>query len=193
VNHTNARIDQRLERARILIEDAIGQPGQDHALLQQGRALYEQAQAEHQRQRAAYAEQFKARRALLRARMLARSEHARLRKSARHALRDDPGALQRLGLSEPPQQYLAGWLGQARHLYTGVLADGALQELLTSCGIGPADLRLGQEALNATETALELYQQTRCASQRATTARDTALGLLTNWLRAFRAASRVVR
>ena len=173
MSHTNARIDQRLERTRLLIEDALGQPDQDHALLEQGHVLYEQALAEHQRQRAAYAEQFKARRALMRARMLARTEHSRLRKHARHALRDDLGALHRLGLIEPPQQPLAGWLDQARRLYRGVLADSALQELLASYGISPADLALGQEALNITEAALSTYQQTRSVSQHATSARDT--------------------
>ena len=193
MNHTNARIEQRLERTRILIEDAHGQPGQDHARLQLGRVLYEQALAEHQRQRSAYAEQFKARHALMRARMLARTKHARLRKLTRRALRDDPGTLHRLGLNEQPQQYLAGWLGQARRLYAGVMADSAIQALLEGYGISPADLRLGQEALNATEAALGTYQQTRSASQQATSARDTALGILANWQRAFRATSRVVR
>lgn len=190
--YTNARIDQRLERVRIFIEGALGQPGHDHARLQQGRALYEQALAEHQRQRAAYVEQFKARRALMQARLHARTEHARLRKLARAALCDDLATLHRLGLSEPPQQSLSGWLSQARRLYSALLGEPALQELLASGGISPGRLQSGQAALHAVEAALSAYQQTRSTSQRATSLRDTSLGNLATWQRAFRARSRVV-
>lgn len=189
--YTNARIDQRLERVRMFIEGALGQPGHDHARLQQGRALYEQALAEHQRQRAAYVEQFKARRALLQARLHARTEHARLRKLARAALYDDLAALHRLGLNEPPQQSLGGWLSQARRLYSALQAEPALQDQLV--GLGPGRLQSAQAALHAVETALSTYQQTRSASQRATSARDTTLGSLATWQRAFRARARAVR
>ena len=158
---------------------------------QQGRQLYEQAVAAHQRQWTAYGAQYIATDTFHSCWSEARKAYTRLVQIARIALQDEPRLLVALGLSGARSKQFAGWFLQAVQYYDSALAQPTVQACLSHYGIDLHQLREGRVQLVAVEAAHQEQQQARGAAQEATQQRDAALEAMDRWYSRLLSVARV--
>jgi len=157
----------------------------------QGRALRDQALALHQQQRTSYGAQLAATDARMDAQAQAQTSYARQVALARVALRDNRSAARALDLATPRKRTRAGWLIQAQHFYTNLLADPALVASMAAYGVVREQLTSTQEDITMVEAGLVAQQTTKDAAREATRAPDAALQALNRWMRDFLAIARI--
>jgi hypothetical protein len=107
------------------------------------------------------------------------------------ALRDSRSAARALDLDAPRKRTRAGWLIQAQHFYTTLLADRMSVAGMEKYGVTWEQLTSAQAAITTIEAGLVTQQTTKTAAQAATRARNVALDALNRWMRDFLAVSRV--
>ena len=196
----NASIDARLVAAQVAIDSVLGDAqlqsrmaahGYPATRMLQGRALRDQALALHQQQRVSYSAQLAATDTRMAAQSQAQATYSHHVAVARVALRDNRSAARALDLAAPRKRTRAGWLIQAQHFYTNLLADPALLASMAAYGAAREQLTSAQQDVTTVEAGLVAQQTTKGAAQEATRARDTALESLTRWMRDFLAIARV--
>ena len=122
------------------LQSLMAAHGYSAVRIQQGRALRDQALALHQQQRASYGAQLAATDARTDAQSQAHAIYTRHVAMARVALRDNRGATRALDLAAPRKRTRAGWLIQAQHFYTNLLADPAFVARVAAYGVAREQL-----------------------------------------------------
>ena len=126
------------------IKTALADFGYTDDRMAQGQALYNTALTAQHQQKAEYADQISATDALNQTWETAHASYMRLVKVARVALKDNAGALTRLGLNGKRKRSLSGWLLQAQQFYTNLLNAPDLVEAMKQFGMTPAKLKAAQ-------------------------------------------------
>jgi hypothetical protein len=193
-------IAQRLAAAQLAI-DAVLADGKLQTILAaygysavrmaEGKALYNQALALQQQQRARYGSRYRASDAHATTQAQAHKVYKQHRSVARVALRGDRGAAEMLGLSVPLPTTEAGWLLQARQFYANALTDTAILSALALYNLTQEQLAAGQAQVAAVVAGAVGRQASRSAAQASTQARDAALQELNRWMRDFLAIARI--
>jgi hypothetical protein len=114
-------------------------------------------------------------------------------KVARVALKDNRGALQKLGLVGVRKRAHAGWLAQAQQFYANALAEPEILARLSAFGITEAQLASSQRQISLAATSHATRQQRKGAAQDATHQRDIAMAALDAWMGDFLKVARVGR
>lgn len=193
-------IDEFLTNAQVAIENTLNNPnlrarlgefGYDRQRLFQGKALLEDALQAQLHQQTEYGDQANATADLQKARATAENSYMRLVKVARIALKDNPGALVRLGLNGKRKRSLSGWLLQAQQFYAGVQTAPELMAALGQYGITRSKLIAAEADMTAVIAANQLQEKEKGDAQTATKTRDAALDALADWFSDFLAIARI--
>jgi hypothetical protein len=193
-------IDERLLAAQVAIDNALGDAGiqaaldafgYDAARLGAGRALYEDALALVNAQKAEYGDQYEASAAVRAAWDAADAAYMRTLKVARVALQDDPKARAALMLGGDRKQSLSGWMDQATAFYTNLLGDGDLMAAMAGFGFDAAKLEAEQALVEAVVEANLVQEREKGEAQDATKQRDASLDAMDAWMSDFKAIARV--
>jgi len=173
------------------IKTALADFGYTDDRMAQGQALYNTALTAQHQQKAEYADQISATDALNQTWETAHASYMRLVKVARVALKDNAGALTRLGLNGKRKRSLSGWLLQAQQFYTNLLNAPDLVEAMKQFGMTPAKLKAAQAEALAVEAANQAQEKEKGEAQNSTKTRDAALDALNDWFSDFVAIARV--
>ena len=193
-------IARRLLAAQVVLDKILADPtlqsalvpyGYDLARILQGKQLRDQVQALAHQQRARSGDQRSARDARDAAQSQAHALYMRQVALARVALRDDPGAAQKLDLAAARARIPAGWLMQAQQFYANALSDPAVLAKLAVCGLTGEQLAQGQAHVAAVAASMVAHEQRQETKAATTRARDAALLALDRWMRDFAAVARV--
>ncbi len=188
-------IDERLLAAQVAIDNALGDAevlaalgifGYDQARLQAGRALYEEAQALVNRQKAEYGDQFEATAALQAAWDEADAAYMRALKVARLALKDNPKARAAMMLGGRRKQSLSGWIEQATAFYANLLDAADLMAAMGGFGYDQVRLEAEQALVQAAVTANLTQEKEKGEAREATAQRDAKLDELDEWMSDFK-------
>ncbi len=197
---SNASIAQRLATAQIAIDTIMAAPellalmaaqGYNAGRMKKGQELCEQALALCQQQHAQYGDLYAATDARGAAHAQAHAAYIRHCKLAKIALRDNRGAVQKVGLAVPRTRTLAGWLLQAQQFYTNALADATISGALSEYGVTQVQLAAGRQQVDVVMASAVTQQIQRRTAQATTQARDVALVALNHWMRDFLVVTRI--
>jgi len=156
-----------------------------------GRALYEDALALVNAQKAEYGDQYEASAAVRAAWDAADAAYSASLKVARVALQDDPKAHAALMLGGTRKQSLSGWIEQATAFYTNLLGDGDLMAAMAGFGFDAAKLEAEQALVQAVVAANLVQEKEKGEAQDATKQRDASLDAMDAWMSDFKAIARV--
>jgi hypothetical protein len=200
VTRPKRSIDERLLAAQVAIDNALGDApilaalaafGYDAARLGAGRALYEDALALVNAQKAEYGDQYEASAAVRAAWDAADAAYSASLKVARVALQDDPKAHAALMLGGARKQSLSGWIEQATAFYTNLLGDAGLMAAMAAFGYTQAKLEAEQALVQAVVAANLAQEKEKGEAQDATKQRDAKLDALDAWMSDFKAIAQV--
>jgi len=193
-------IDERLLAAQVAIDNALGDAGiqaamgdygYDAAKLGAGRALYEDALALVNAQKAEYGDQYEASAAVRAAWDAAGRAYSNALAVARVALQDDPKARAAMMLGGTRKQSLSGWIEQATAFYTNLLGDGGLMAAMANFGYTQAKLEAEQALVQVVMAANLAQEKEKGEAQDATKQRDASLDALDRWMSDFKAIAQV--
>jgi hypothetical protein len=189
-----------LQGAKTLIENAIAVPeiaaalatyGYDAARLEEGRALWFEADSLVKKQSLDAGGRFEATQEFDKAWTQANAAYMKALKVARVAFGEDAKAIAALKLYGPRKQSLAGWLEQAQTFYANLAADSSLAGRLKRYGYDQAKLKLEAEAVEAVRLKTLAKVQGSGTAQASTAARDKKLRELDAWVSELRTIARV--
>jgi hypothetical protein len=193
-------IDARMLNAQVAIDNALGNDtiktalalfGYNKAKLNEGKALYEDANGKQNKQKQEYGDQYEASDALDSAMSAANVVYMRHVKIARIALRGQRGSAQALDLDGRRKQTYSGWIGQASVFYANAQADTSVKTALAEFGITKQALTDGLAAIKDIEAKLAAQLKEKGEAQDATKVRDDAFENLQDWISDFVAISRI--
>jgi hypothetical protein len=193
-------IDEFLLSSRVMIENALSDPGIKMALanygyteekLQAGKVLYDEASGLQSSQKKEYGEQVAATAELNNNWDAANREYMKTLKIARVAFKDNLKANKAVMLYGSRKESLSGWLEQAKVFYANILGDSELKNLLS--GYGYTQEKLQQEAGHIEHIVGKHLQQKKelGEAQEATETRDKKLDELAKWVSDLRAVAKV--
>ncbi len=194
-------IAQRLLEAKIAIENALSDSvilqmltlfGYGEARLTAAKTQRDNAEALFQKQKTEYSEKEAATGTLEQSMADANKEYMRCVKLGRVGLKDNAGALLKLGLVGRRKNRIAEWLVQVNQFYSNALADPAIIAELAKVGIPQARLETGQQLVEAVETAKLTQEKESGDAQQATLDRDNAVTEnVDEWMADFKVVARV--
>ncbi len=193
-------IDQRLLEAKVTIENALSDSeilglvtpfGYDEARLIAAKTARDNAEMLHQKQKTEYGEQHAATGILEQGQAQANKEYMRCVKLGRVGLKDNTGALLKLGLVGRRKEDIAGWLIQVKQFYSNALADPAIIADLAKVGVLQERLEAGQQLYEAVEAAKLTQEKERGDAQQATLDRNNAVAAVAEWKADFTVIARV--
>ncbi|MBU2912740.1 hypothetical protein [Reichenbachiella agariperforans] len=173
------------------ISTVLAAYGYDTDALNEGMALYEQADVLHVNQKKEYGEQYAATDEFQTARAALNKTYMRQLKLSRIALKGDKSAGEALQLSGERKQAFSGWLQQARAFYTNVLILPTALTALAKLNTPEAELTAASEELSVVESKYNTQLKEKGEAQAATEARDEALDSLNEWMGDYIAIARV--
>ncbi len=165
--------------------------GYDDTVLNAGKALLDEANQLNQQQLKEYGDQYSATQEFTAKWETAKSDYTRFIKIARVAVKKDPAAYQKLGLSGPRRQSFSSLSAQMDKFYTNALADPAILSALGRFGVTQDKLTSGKQNYDAAKAASVTQQNEKGEAQQATLARDKAVDALEDWLSDFTAIARI--
>jgi len=165
--------------------------GYDDTVLNAGKALLDEAGRLNQQQLKEYGDQYSATQEFTAKWETAKSDYTRFTKIARVAVKNDPAAYQKLGLSGTRRQSFSGLSAQMDQFYTNALADPAILSALGRFGVTQDKLSSGKQNSDAAKAASVAQQNEKGEAQQATLARDKAVDALEDWLSDFTAIARI--
>ena len=193
-------IDERLLAAQVAIDNTLGDAdvlaalnvfGYDEARLNAGKALYEEALALVNQQKAEYGDQFEATAAVRAAWEEADAAYRRTLKVARVALKGSQKARAAMMLSGTRKQSLSGWLEQATAFYTNLVGDADLMAAMGNFGYDQAKLQTEGALVQVVVEANLAQEKEKGEAQDATKQRDAKLDELDVWMADFKAIAQV--
>ncbi len=191
----NRTLEERLLAASVAINNALADAdiqdtlalfGYDQAKLNAGLALLAQAEAEVNRQKVEYGEQYQASQTLETAWEAANGPYSRTLAVARVAFKGNPQADAALMLSGIRKQSLSGWLEQAGALYGNLLAQPELLAGLSGFGYDLAKVTTEYDLVQAVREANLAQEAEKGDAQQSTKDRDAAMRALDRWLADFK-------
>ena len=197
---TSAGIDEYLTRTGVAIGNAREVPailaalevyGYDDAVLRQGQDLLDAASALHSAQRKEYAEQYGATAAFNEGQAKADRLYTQHRKIAGIAFKNDLTRMGTFELDQAKKKSYSGWLTQARHFYTNLLADADAIAALGRFRITQEQLEEGYALVEQTEALVKAQKKETSEAQKATKDRDAALDELHEWMSEFKAIAKI--
>lgn len=187
----NSSLEKRLERARIVVNNAIGDAAIKEALsrynyseedLKEGLELYRIVDELYYRQKELNVEKleatYKMKNKLAELKQKYR-EHLQL---ARMALSDDSSAVQSLALSGIRKRSIAGWVEEVRQFYTNALSEPKVIAALSKYAVTKESLSQGKALLAEVDKAAAEQEKKKGIAQKATEARNKALYNVERWL-----------
>lgn len=196
----NKTIDQRLLEAKVAIENALSDNeiqglltpfGYDEARLTAAKTQRDNTEILHQKQKTEYGEKEAATDALGQSQAEANKEYIRNVKLGRVGLKNNTGALLKLGLVGRRKEDIAGWLTQVKQFYGNALADPAIIADLAKVGIPQARLQTGQQLVEAVEAAKLTQEKESGDAQQATLDRNNAVAEVDEWKADFTVIARI--
>lgn len=187
-------IDEFLARARVAIDNAQANAeiqgsltafGYTPEKMQEGRGLYDRAQAATQQQITEYGEQIGATAALNEAWQQAKKTYNPLAQVARVAFKKEPGIATQLAIAGARKRTLSGWLEQAKVFYDNALSNADIGSKLGEFGITQEKLQGGKAEVEAIEGLNAAQEEEKGEAQQATYTRDVAIDVLSDWLEDF--------
>jgi hypothetical protein len=197
LKHTQADF---LQAAGTLIENAAAIPavaaalagyGYDSSRLEEGRALWAEADALAKRQALDSGERGVATQDQDAAWAQANAAYIKSLKVARVAFGEDPKAIAALKLYGPRKQSLPGWLEQAGTFYANLAADQPLAKCLARFGYTQAKLAAEAALVEALRSKTRAKAEGVGTAQASTAARDRKLRELDAWVSELRTIARV--
>lgn len=197
---TKHSIEERLLAAQVAIDSALSDAdilaaltpfSYDEARLQEGRALYEEALALVNQQKAEYGEQYEATEKLHAAWETANTAYMRALKVARLILKGNPRAEAALILRGKRKKSLSGWIEQATAFYTNLLANPDFMAEMAQYTYDEARVTAEAALVQAVVEANVAQAQERGEAQEATKQRDARLDALDAWLSKFKGFAEV--
>jgi hypothetical protein len=192
-------IEKQLAAAQAAIDGVLIDPqlqatmsavGYSVSRLREGRVLHDTAQSLSQKQKAEYGDMVAVVQACTVAKANAEAEYMRCGEIARFALRNDQGALKKLGLLTSLPNIHAKRIAQIRQFYANALIDPALLSRLAAFDLPQELLEAGQDLVAAVDASDVARRQNRGDAKHATKERDVALAALERWMRRFRPIAR---
>jgi hypothetical protein len=189
-------IAERLLAAQVAIENALGDAdiraalsafGYDEARLRAGKALYEEAVALANRQKAEYGDQYGGTDAVKSAWAEADRAYRVALQVARVAFKGYPKAHAALMLDGERKRSLPGWLEQAAAFYANLLGDADLLARMGNFGYTSAKLEAEHALVQAVAAANLAQEKEKGEAQDATRQRDARLDELDAWMADFKA------
>lgn len=199
-NNPRFSIENRLNRARLAIENALSDEaikaalapfGYENTRLQEGKTLYDTTMTLQRIQEKEYGEQYDATAEFKRLFDDADLTYMDAVKIARIALRDHSGHWQALALNGARKHSIAGWLKQAQQFYSNALADADIVTAMSRFGFDQTKLQAGFDSVNAVAAANAVQQKEKGEAQDATKQRDAALDDLEQWLADFKVVAMI--
>ncbi len=194
------RIAQFLLASRVMIENSLQNDEIKQALavfgyteekLNNGKALYEKAEALHNTRKKEYGEQIAATAELDNVWGEAEQQYMLTLKIARVALRENVKAYKSTMILGDRKQSLSGWLEQAKAFYGNLLGDADFLTALAAYGYTQEKLQQ-ESALIDQVIAKHLAQKKETGeAQEATEMRDKALDDLAKWISELRSVAKV--
>lgn len=113
------------------------------------------------------------------------------RKKSKVAYRKDKVTADKLKITGSLAKAYVPWLDTVKKFYTVAVSDTAVQTKLALYKITLEDLSAGSALITDVENARSEYLRETGESQDATKSKDTALGLLDEWMQEFYAVARI--
>jgi hypothetical protein len=188
-------IEARLLAANVAINNAIGDAGIQEVLtlfgynqtkLNAGLALLAQAEAEVNRHKVEYGEQYEASQTLAATWEAAKAPYARTLAVARVAFKGNPKADAALMLKGDRRNSLSGWLEQAEALYGNLTSQPDLLEDLSGFGYDLPKVAAEYDLVQAVKEANLAQEAEKGDAQQATKDRDAAIDALDDWMADFK-------
>ena len=173
------------------VKGFLGVFGYDETSLNAGKTLLDEASQLNQQQLKEYGDQYSATQEFTAKWETAKSDYTRFTKIARVAVKNDPAAYQKLGLSGPRKQSFSGLSSQIEQFYTNALADPSILAAFGRFGVTQQKLTSGKQNYDAAKAASVAQQNEKGEAQQATLARDNAVDALDDWLSDFTAIARI--
>jgi hypothetical protein len=188
-------IEQRLLAADVAINNALNNAtirdalalfGYNEAKLAAGQNLLATAQAEVNRQKVEYGEQYEASQTLAAAWDAAKAPYTRTLAVARVAFKGNAKADAALMLNGRRKETLSGWLEQAEALYGNLTSQPGLLEDLSSFGYDLPKVTTEYDLVQAVREANLAQEAEKGDAQQSTKTRDAAMDALDDWLADFK-------
>ncbi len=198
--HEKTRIDQFLLASRVMIENALQNVDIKQALaaygyseekLNNGKALYNNAETLQNAQKKEYGEQVAATAELDTVWEEAEQQYMKTLKIARVAFKDNVKANKSTMLYGDRKRSLSGWLEQAKAFYANILKDTDLMTLISAYGYTQAKLEQESDLIDQVFTKHIAQKKESGEAQEATETRDKALDTLAKWISDLRAVAKV--
>ena len=190
VTYGRLAIDSSIESPSILA--ALANYGFDEARLQAGNELIDTVVTKDVAQKRAYGKQYAASLRLAQAWQEADATYYDVhRRLAKLMLKQDTERLHALLLSQRKKRTYAGWVAQATWFYTSALEDPNVVDAFAQFNISQVHLEEGLARVEYIHVLKKAQEKEKTAAQKATKARDTALGALNEYLSTFREVARI--
>lgn len=192
-------IDEKLNETQVALDNTAHEEiaplladfGYTEEKINQGKALYEQAQLLHQTQKTEYAEQHDATQTVNQAWDTANKEYMRLVKVGRVAFQSNLLALEKLGLFGRRKESLSGWLEQTNLFFTNAIADVDIIAGFANFGITQQRIEDGKALVETVESANTVQEKEKGEAQQATIDRDKAVDNMDQFMSDFRKIARI--
>lgn len=169
---------------------ALAEYNYDETRMSEGLALLENAKQLYQEWHTWRSEQLKATETLKRTVQEARAPYSQYLQIARLALKDDPSAVQILGLKGSRKRTLGAWLEEAKQFFTNALSEEKIGARLADYGITRQKLEAGKALLEKLELAAADQEKKKGKAQQMTRDKNQAFKELDNWISMLRKVAR---
>lgn len=196
----NKSMDEELMDAKIAITNSLDDPeisdnvsafGYTPEKLNAGKALYDDTEAKHFKQKAEYGDQYEATDEFKAARAAANKPYMVFVKVGRVAFKNDRAMFQTLGLDGKRKISTSGWLSQVKQFYINALGDPDCLAKLAEFGQTQEKLEAGHALFETAELANAKQEKEKGESQQATIDRDEAFELMSDWVADYKAIARI--
>lgn len=157
----------------------------DQLRLDEGKAVYNEADAAVEKQKLDYVKQFEAREAFEKAFNEANAVYIEHISLMRLALTGNPTKRTMLAIDGKRSQSLAGWLRQTNRFYNNAIDNDEVLVPVAQYGITNEKLIEGRDLVKQVEIANDVHDKAKGAAQQSTIDRNKALKKLDRWASAF--------
>lgn len=184
-------LDKRLERARLVVNNAIADTAIREALsrynyseerLKEGLELYKVVDELYYRQKTLRGEMFEATYKLDKKMEKLKQTYREHLQLARMALGNDPSAVQMLGMSGRRKRRIAGWAEDVRQFYTNALSEQKVIEALSKYAVTKEALEEGMGLLEELDKAAAEQEKKKGIAKKTTKERNEALYKVERWI-----------
>jgi hypothetical protein len=198
---TTMTMEDRLLAAKVAITNALADDeikerlsllGYNEERLNQGKVLLTETEAQYQKQKDEYSEQFQASENLHQAWAKTKITFRMFSTLARFLFRKDPTKMNTLGLSQGQTFKISDWILQARQFYNNAINDTEIQAKMAEYSVTAERLQASLEEVNKLEEMKITQEKEKGEAQRATQQRDERFSQLDEYMYGLVQIARVV-